>query len=100
SLNSGTVILAFSNRRSVICPEIGTIADLGAAKENVLYYHYENSKEHLLKLTQTVQYALDLKEKDRSAFFSMGDRMYEYVAQHHDRKLVGEKLIECYQSLF
>src|SRR5690606_13884126 len=100
SLNSGTVILAFSNRKSVICPEIGTILDLGKTKENVLHYRYENVQEHLLKLTQTVQYALDLKEKDNSVFSSMGNRMYEYVALHHKKKLVGQKLIACYQSLF
>src|SRR5690606_39824303 len=76
SLNSGTAILAFSYGKSVICPEIGTISDLGQIKNNVLHYQYASDKEHLSQLSTKIQDALHLKEKDSSIFSSMGNRMY------------------------
>lgn len=100
SLNSGTVILAFSYRRSVICPEIGTIADLGPARQQVLHYTYRDPEEHLKKLTQTIQLALNMKEADPSVFSSMGNALYAHVAVHHDKQRTGQRLVECYQSLF
>src|SRR5690606_20218263 len=47
SLNSGTVLLAFSYKRTVICPEIGTIGDLGPIKDKVLHYRYRTDEEHM-----------------------------------------------------
>lgn len=99
SLNSGTVILAFSYRKTVICPEIGTIKDLANMKKNVLHYSYNSEQEHLNILSQKIEYALHLKMEDASIYNSLGNKMYEHVRQVHHKNLVGEKLINLYRSL-
>src|SRR5690554_3006865 len=50
SLNSGTAILAFSYKKTVICPEIGTIEDLKEAKNQTLHYRYQSEVEHWQQL--------------------------------------------------
>jgi glycosyltransferase involved in cell wall biosynthesis len=99
SLNSGTVLLAFSYRKTVICPEIGTIEDLGPLKNNVFHYHYKSEEEHLHLLSQKIEAALNLKITDPNGFYSLGSKMYDYVKQCHHKNLVGKNLINLYLSL-
>ncbi|MEX2593380.1 MAG: glycosyltransferase family 4 protein [Anditalea sp.] len=99
SLNSGTVLLGFSYKKTVICPEIGTIADLGKMKDNVLHYQYDSEKEHLSMLSQKIREALQMKMMDPTIFISLGNKMHDHVRKVHHKGLVGKKLINLYQSL-
>lgn len=48
SLNSGTVVLAFSNKKTVICPEIGTIMEYPS--DVTFSYKYNDQNDHFERL--------------------------------------------------
>ena len=99
SLNSGTALLAFSYKKTVICPEIGTIEDLGEAKQHVFHYQYTTEEEHQQSLIDQIGKALDVKERDPSILPAMGRRIFEYIEKAHAKSLVNRKLINLYQDL-
>src|SRR5690606_26045338 len=57
SLNSGTVILAFSYKKTVICPEIGTMSDLDSHMEDTFCYRYDTAEQHRQALLQQMEQA-------------------------------------------
>lgn len=99
SLNSGTVLLAFSYERTVICPEIGTIADLGMLQSEVFHYRYHDVAAHREALTNQITRALLLKQNDPARLREMGKRLYEHVAARHDQHFVGAELDGVYRAL-
>jgi len=56
SLNSGVAILAFTYGRTVICPEIGTIKQMGDLS-HVYSYRYEREEEHIVRLNEAIDRA-------------------------------------------
>src|SRR5690554_239586 len=99
SLNSGTVILAFSYRKTVISPEIGTIEDLKDAKEMTFHYNYGSEEEHLEQLKIQIAKAIELKNQDRHIFEKLGNKLFVHVNDVHGKELVGKKLVYLYQRL-
>ena len=98
SLNSGTVILAFSYGRTVICPRIGTIDDLNAG-ENVLDYTYTSEAQHAEALNEEVQKAVTLWKTDPASLFTKGKFMRDLVQKKNNKQEVTEQLIGLYQTL-
>lgn len=99
SLNSGTVLLAFSYKRTVICPDIGTIGDLGRCRGEVFHYTYTNAEEHRVALQQQIERAAMAKEMDPTALQRMGEHLFDYVAETCDPRAVGEELDKVYRML-
>lgn len=99
SLNSGTVILAFSYKKTVICPVIGTIEDLKEAMVNVFHYTYQSDEEHLEQLKLQIDKAVKMKREDSRIFNVLGDNMFHHVEERHNKKNVGERLVNVYRSL-
>ncbi len=99
SLNSGTVILAFSYRKTVICPKIGTIEDLNEGQDNMLSYTYQSPSHHLHTLEKTIQHAITMKKDNPLVFNEMGDRMQSLVSRENNKSLVCEKLNQLYLQL-
>ncbi|WP_257670034.1 glycosyltransferase family 4 protein [Parapedobacter tibetensis] len=99
SLNSGTAILAFSYKKTVICPEIGTIMDLGDHQQDVFHYRYGTVEEHRNALRGQIELAMGLKQADSIALEGMGNRLYEYMSITHNQRLVGERLNAVYLHL-
>lgn len=97
SLNSGTVILAFSYRKTVICPEIGTIMDF-KNRDNILTYSYSSKDEHFQQLYKKINEALSLKEQDECIFNKMGENMYKQVFEQNNYNYIKNKLNETYSS--
>ena len=97
SLNSGTVILACSYKKTVICPEIGTISDLGAHMAETFHYRYGSHEQHRLELQKQIARALELKQRDPIALDTMGTRLYEHVAATHDWHRIGWELDSMYR---
>lgn len=98
SLNSGTVILAFSYGRTVICPRIGTIDDLDAG-EDVFDYTYASETEHREALEKQIQQAITLKRNNPESLREIGLRMRELVQKKNDKAHVSAQLIELYKTL-
>ncbi|AWW29640.1 glycosyltransferase [Echinicola strongylocentroti] len=99
SLNSGTVMLAFSYQKTVICPEIGTLVDLQEAKDHFFGYRYQSTTEHMEKIRSTIQKAINLKKDHPTALDEMGQKMREYVLTHNSQSLVGKQLVNLYENL-
>ncbi|POY34909.1 hypothetical protein C3K47_17550 [Solitalea longa] len=98
SLNSGTVILAFSYNKSVICPEIGTISDI-QEKNHLLTYNYTNNREHTFQLMEKIKYAINLKKDNHTVFEDWGNHMFNYVNINNDKKDVVAKLVKVYDQV-
>ncbi len=96
SLNSGTVILAFSYKKTVICPEIGTISDLGSHMEETFCYRYVSEEQHRTALAQQIQRAWALKQDDRKALHQKGVRLYQHVVAANDPREVGDTMARLY----
>ena len=77
SMNSGTAILAFSNGRSLICPQISTIREID--KDLVYTYDYKSKKEHIDRIIFNIRQAYDDWLNNRSEFEAKGTKLYEYV---------------------
>ena len=99
SLNSGTVILAFSYQKSVICPEIGTLMDMHEMKENFLSYTYQSDEDHVSKLKKMIETAYQKKRADPEVFQKMGGKMYMHIKQNYAKNMVADKLKQVYQSV-
>lgn len=86
SMNSGTVFLAFSNGRSVICPSISSIKEF---REDLIYsYFYKDSKDHLNKLEQMVRKAYSDYTGNRSGFEEKGRKLFNEVKEKNSRDIL------------
>ncbi|GAA4780064.1 hypothetical protein GCM10023231_03690 [Olivibacter ginsenosidimutans] len=99
SLNSGTVFLAFSYKKTVICPNIGTIMDLKEEKAYVLAYDYETPTQHAFQLSEQIETAIRLKAEQPAIFEQWGEHLFQYVAKTHAPEQIEQQLIEIYKQL-
>ena len=99
SLNSGTVILAFSYGRTVICPRIGTIDELAAAQSDFLTYSYTSESEHESKLRTAIQKALDIKKENTFGLLQMGGKMQDLMRVENDPLIAINGLSNLYRDL-
>ncbi|WP_134091966.1 glycosyltransferase [Olivibacter sp. XZL3] len=97
SLNSGTVILAFSYKKTVICPRIGTLSDLKEDADHVLTYSYSSPAEHEQMLRKKIAEAIRLKKEQPNIFTEKGERLFDYIQREHNNKQIGQQLIGLYQ---
>lgn len=98
SLNSGSVILAFSYGKSVICPEIGTILDLSDI-DDVFHYKYDSIDEHSYALEKQIEAAILIKKQDNGAFEALGQKLYNHVYHENSLEESGQQFINLYKSL-
>lgn len=99
SLNSGTVILGFSYKKTVICPNIGTITDIQEERQYTLAYSYQSAREHANQLKEKIAEAIQLKKNNPHIFKEWGDKLFQYVQDKHDNKAIGEQLIDLYRQV-
>ena len=95
SLNSGSVILAFSYKKTVICPRIGTILDM-QNQENILSYTYNTDLEHFDALTDVIGRAIEMKKTSAGVFKAYGELIYEDVAVQNNKDKVIRLLMAEY----
>lgn len=69
ALNSGTIPLAFSYGKTLVCPDVACVKEIQQACDCLYSYHYENEAEHVEVLSQRLRDAygdfLDGKIKAR-----------------------------------
>lgn len=80
SMNSGVMIQAFSNARTVIIPDICMARDLASQR---FFYGYKMNLEKAM---------LRAYKNGKEANKEMGNRAYEYVAKHNNADVVSTKL--------
>lgn len=98
SLNSGSVILAFSYGRTVMCPNIGTLLDFEDAS-NIMGYDYDDADSHLQAIKNSLQKAIEIKKADKEAFHKMGAKLFEIVGKENDIAIVSDRLSNLYKKI-
>lgn len=88
SLNSGTIILAFSNKRTVLSPNIGTLKDF---KQNDMFfsYEYQNIDSHKAILKSNIKKVYEIYMKDKNKIKSMGEKCYETVKTNNSTEKIS-----------
>ncbi|MCL1945746.1 MAG: glycosyltransferase [Chitinivibrionia bacterium] len=91
ALNSGSVILAFSYKRTVLSPNNGTLSDI--ENKNMFFaYEYENSRRHKEILKEKI---LDLYQNysdDYNRLLELGKDCFEYAQKNNSPEKISEKL--------
>ena len=95
SLNSGTIFLAFSYKRTVISPLIGTLKEFGDA-DFFYAYDYTNYQEHKRNLKDTINQAIKDWQANQTVFIEKGLKAYYRVKEENS----FEKITELYKGLF
>jgi glycosyltransferase involved in cell wall biosynthesis len=97
SLNSGTVILAFSYKRTVLCPLIGTLADI-ADKTLFFSYEYLNKVDHKQQLKKQLLYIYHRYKNNYGELLGLGERCYQYVKNNNGMENTVEALAGIFKS--
>lgn len=95
SLNSGTIILAFSNGKTVLSPLIGTLKDF-KEKNNFFSYTYTDKESHKEKLKEKLTQIYELYKSDKKIISNMGTKCYSMVKYENGL----EKVTEAYKKIF
>lgn len=95
SLNSGTIILAFTNKKTVISPYIGTLKEY---KDSSFFYHYDyrSSEEHKQQLTLTINKVITDFNKNNNVLKEKGEIAYNIVKNENSKEL----LISTFKEIF
>jgi glycosyltransferase involved in cell wall biosynthesis len=97
SLNSGTIMLAFSNKRTVIAPLIGTLEDI---EDDFYYsYNYNNYEEHKNVLLKTILTVCNDYKNNMEVLNYKGEQAYSYVDKNNNWELIKNRYLELYNSL-
>lgn len=98
SLNSGVAILAFTYGRTVICPVIGTLLQMGDL-EHVFSYDYKNDEEHQERLNEAIERAYRTFLENPEKLAQIDEWVEEYVNTCNSRHSVRNKYKELYDSI-
>ncbi|MDR0303637.1 MAG: glycosyltransferase [Chitinispirillales bacterium] len=81
-LNSGTAILAFSYKRTIVSPAIGTLEDI---KDKSLFfdYSYSSREEHIEKLSQVISKIYYEYEGKYNDLLKIGERCFSLVKKNN-----------------
>jgi len=97
ALNSGTIMLAFSNKRTVIAPLIGTLQDI---KDNFYYsYSYDNYEEHKNVLLNTILTVFNDYKNNMEILNYKGEQAYSYVDKNNNWEIIKSGFLNLYNSL-
>ena len=98
SLNSGVAILAFSYGRTVICPIIGTLLQMGNL-DHVFAYDYKDQDEHLAQLCDAIKRAYDVYTTDNNRYIATNAAVLDYIETKNSRDIVRQRYAMIYQQL-
>lgn len=87
ALNSGTVWMAFSYHKTIVCPRLGCVRNIDNADDMAYFYDYETPEKHLIALTEVLKKVgcesssgRRLSEKGESAFSFIKRQSWESKA--------------------
>ena len=97
-LNSGSLLLSFSYKKSALIPLVGTALDF-KNKSHFFYYKYLNKSQHFSELKSGIRRLIELKKNDINIFNKIGESAYFQVLENNSKNLVKEKLCVLYNEL-
>lgn len=90
-LNSGSTILAFSYKRSVLSPNNGTLSDF--ENQNMFFsYEYTNYEEHKKILKEKILFLYENYVDNYNKLLDLGNECYEYVKENNSMDKISEIL--------
>lgn len=89
SLNSGTVFLAASKGKSVICPAIASMLQM-KDKDAFFIYDYSTSEDHEIKLTEQILKAYKIFENDSNGLKKLGERALKEVEENNSLAVIAD----------
>ncbi len=97
SLNSGTLIMAMSYKKSFICPLIGAVKDIEKYDEILYTYDYDKNEDHLEKLIETLKKVGQDVSMDNSVLKKKGKLAYEYIKNNQTWEIRKNDWINLYK---
>ena len=89
TLNSGSVILACSAKRTFITSMIGTVSDF--TDKSLFYsYSYKDEAEHVTKLKEQILNAYHDYLENPNSLYEKGMKLYEYIEKEHSLEKIGK----------
>ncbi|QQO09803.1 glycosyltransferase family 4 protein [Breznakiella homolactica] len=95
SLNSGTIFLAFSNKKTVISPLIGTLKEY-ESHDFFYSYEYNSPEDHKDKLTEEILHVLNDYLTDPSLLEQKGEEAFLIVKEKNSIEVIAS----LYNKLF
>lgn len=86
-MNSGVMLLAFSNKRTVITSDICMAYDYD--NELIYRYGYSNHEDHLNMILEMFEKAY---EDGKATLREKGQKLYEHVLEHNSKKVLRDAL--------
>lgn len=98
SLNSGTVILACSLGKTVLCPDIGTIKQINSY-ENLYSYNYENECDHINKVVKIIS---DIVESNnaKNILKEKGMNLFKIMNEQYNLDKISREYDNAYKNIF
>lgn len=97
SLNSGSAYLAFSYKKTIICPKIGTINDL-KERDKVFSYTYKTVDDHFDSLRKAVISCFETYTSNGNSLTKYGHDMYLEVKEKNSFSELRNKLSNLLSS--
>lgn len=89
TLNSGSIILACSAKRTFITSMIGTVSDF--TDKSLFYsYSYKDEAEHIAKLKEQILNAYHDYLENPNSLYEKGMKLYEYIEKEHSLEKIGK----------
>lgn len=97
SLNSGSAVLAFTMKKTVIAPKIGTLMDF---PETLLFsYSYSDENDHKSRLKETVDSVYNLWLKNQDVISRMGIDINLFLNKNYSKEMTVERYKSLYSEL-
>ncbi len=97
SLNSGTLWMAMSYRKTMMLPVIGCVKDIENYKDILYTYDYKDEDEHYNSLLDCFKRLQDDIENNDSTLNEKGEQCYKYIIEKQSWKANKEKWIDLYK---
>lgn len=98
SLTSGTVFLAASKGRTVICPNIATMQEM-ENKDTFFIYEYASDEDHVEQLSHCIERAYQVFQRDPEALRRMGEQAMAEVVKNNSREVLRLRCGEMLDAL-
>lgn len=97
SLNSSAAMMAFSLRRTVICPNIGTVQEYYG--QNYMYtYDYQTIEEHVDQIKKSIRAAIDDLNNDPECMREKGNTAFEMAHKYNSLDVVAKAIKEMLEE--
>lgn len=96
SLNSGTLWMCMSYKKTMILPLIGCIKDIKNYNEFLYVYDYKDFNDHYDNLFKTMVRIKNDIEKDKNILKNKGEMAYNYILKNQTWKVWKKEWINLY----